>query len=415
MINKFLLGLFLVFVPLQVKTLVFTREVYASGFFNPYLSHFLYLSDIFLLLALIFCGFSLVFHKNSNFKFCFDKNLLILCCIFLLSMFFSIVFAVDQLNSWMYFLRFCEFFVLALFIACGRFSLKYLIFIFIGVNTFVALIGILQFIFQHSIGLNFLGEPELLSGARGLASVEIFGRKFIRAYGTFSHPNIFSAYLAFSLIFIAYYSVKLRRNHFLIGVFVVCFIALFLTFSRAAFLALFLVFLFTIFWKKFKKFKFKSWFVCCLILVFGLVFFLNNAASLVNERLMLMNVSWKMFFDNPFGVGVGNFTDVMQNFAGNKLLPWNFQPVHNIYLLILNEIGWFGLLVFLILIIYLLHRFIKSREYLLLGLLIFIIFAGLFDHYLFSLYHGQFLVWFFIGLACRYPHTFAEKNLNNVE
>lgn len=417
MINKLFLGLFLVFIPLQVKALIFTRDVYSSGFFNPYLSHFVYLSDLFLLIALIWCAIALVFHKNlpagrqgSGFKLNVDRNLLILCLFVLFAVGLSIVFSVDQLNSYIYFLRFCEFFVFSLFIANGNFSIKNLMYIFVGVTSLVALIGISQFILQHSLGLSFLGEPELLQGVRGIASINFFGRKLIRAYGTFGHPNIFAAYLGFSLIFISYFWVKFRKNYFLVSAFVLCLVALVFTFSRTVIFGLLLVFLMNVFVGRFKDFRFKSTFIYfpVLVLVFlvGCVVFLNNSDSSLNERLVLLDASKNMFFENPFGVGIGNFTAVMQNFVDTKLLPWNFQPVHNVYLLMLNEIGWFGLSVFLFLVAYLLRRFTKNKEYFLLSLLVFILFVAFFDHYLFSLYQGQFLFWLFIGFAYRYPRTF---------
>lgn len=423
MINKFFLGLFLVFVPLQVKTLVFTRDVYDSGFFNPYLSHFVYLSDVFLLVALILCGFSLIFRKNPpaaslSGRQGMDMNLLILCALILFAVGLSIVFAVDQLNSWIYFLRLCELFVFSIFIATGYFSIKNLMYVFVGVTSLVALIGILQFIFQHSLGLSFFGEPELSQGVKGIASIDFFGRKLIRTYGTFGHPNIFAAYLGFSLIFIIFWWVGIKNNYFIVSLFVLCVVALVLTFSRTAFLGLLLVLLMNIFIGKFKNFRLKSLFKYFLVLVLvifvGFVVFLNNSESSLSERLVLLDVSKNMFLENPFGVGIGNFTAVMQSFAENKLLPWNFQPVHNVYLLMLNEIGWFGLSVFLFLVAYLFRRFTKNKEYFLLSLLVFILFVSLFDHYLFSLYQGQFLFWLFIGLAYQYLHTFAGKSSSNV-
>lgn len=409
MINKLFLGLFLVFIPLQVKTLVFTGDTYNSGFFNPYLSHFVYLSDVFLLVALICCGFTMVFCRNSGSKLNFDRNIFVLCAFILFAVGLSIVFSVDQFNSWMYFLRFCEFSIFALFIANGYFPMKKVMFIFVGVIAFEALIGILQFMLQHSLGLSYLGEPDLWQGARGIASINFLGGKLIRAYGTFGHPNIFAAYLGFSLIFISYFRVNYRKNYFLISAFVLCLAALVLTFSRTAFLGLLLVFSMSIFIGKFKdlslKGSFKYFLVIALVFFVGFVIFLNNSDSSLSERLVLLDTSKNMFFENPFGVGIGNFTAVMQNFVDTKLLPWNFQPVHNVYLLMLNEIGWFGLSVFLFLVAYLLRRFTKNKEYFLLSLLVFILFVAFFDHYLFSLYQGQFLFWLFIGFAYRYPRT----------
>jgi hypothetical protein len=136
--------------------------------------------------------------------------------------------------------------------------------------------------------------------------------------------------------------------------------------------------------------------------------FLVGDANSLNERGLFYAVSEKMFLDNWFGVGAGNFTEVMQGYVNSKFLPWQFQPVHNIFALVLNEIGVWGFVAFVSLFAYLgfyLLRLIKNSSSnkdfgaILLALLLAIFVIGLFDHYFISLYQGQALFWLFLGLV----------------
>jgi len=93
------------------------------------------------------------------------------------------------------------------------------------------------------------------------------------------------------------------------------------------------------------------------------------------------------------GVGIGEFTSNMGDSvprSSNGILL--LQPVHNIFLLIITEVGLIGFGMFSTL----LYFFFKDRKLtlrLIIGLLaLFII--GMFDHYLFSLPQG--LVVFFL-------------------
>jgi O-antigen ligase len=113
-----------------------------------------------------------------------------------------------------------------------------------------------------------------------------------------------------------------------------------------------------------------------------------------SDRLELMRASLTMIKKNLLiGVGIGEFTSNMGDSvprSSNGILL--LQPVHNILLLIIAEIGLIGFGLYSIL----LYFFLKNRKFNLrfvIGLVsIFII--GMFDHYLFSLPQG--LVVFFL-------------------
>ena len=60
-----------------------------------------------------------------------------------------------------------------------------------------------------------------------------------------------------------------------------------------------------------------------------------------NKRVDLMKASWEMIKINPLlGMGAGNFVVKLPEYLKNGIL-W-LQPVHNIFLLMMSEIGLIG-------------------------------------------------------------------------
>jgi hypothetical protein len=71
----------------------------------------------------------------------------------------------------------------------------------------------------------------------------------------------------------------------------------------------------------------------------------------LEERGVYLDISYHVIAANPIlGVGVGQFVWGMQTYSHVILLPWQYQPVHNVFLLILSELGISGLGLYLWLI-----------------------------------------------------------------
>ena len=138
----------------------------------------------------------------------------------------------------------------------------------------------------------------------------------------------------------------------------------------------------------------------------------------VTERSSSIVESWEIFQDNKWiGVGIGNYT--LASYQKDPTRPgWEYQPVHNIPLLIVSEIGIIGfsllMLVILSCLIFLhgsAERMKKRKDWLINNmsfvfmsvlLLFFYITLALFDHYLFSSYIGLLMTGLYSGLSCRY-------------
>ncbi len=413
--GQFFFYLFFAFLPFQIDALVLSAEIFFSGFFNPYLTHFIYLSDVFLILSLSLFAFSSMLRDGFWKKFSFGNKKFHLFVLSLLgAMFLGTWVGADFLNSLLYFLRFLEFYLVFLLLSNKVVDIKKLLTMVVFMMTFLAAIGIFQFLLQESLGLRFFGEPLVSSRELGVAKIDVLGESYLRAYSVFSHPNLFAGYLVFSLIFSFYlFRFMPRAMAFCL---LVSLLALVLTFSRSAFLALFVAALFYFSFygsKQLLKVILLTFLLVLLALLFLNVetllverfFFLSSDA--LSERLKYVDIALNMIGENIWGVGFGNFTLVMQQYYLFKLDPWLFQPVHNIYLLAFAELGILGGIILLFLFLYsalLLLRKVKivkrERDFvaMVFSLLIAVLIIGFFDHYLLTLYQGQALMWFCLGL-----------------
>jgi len=308
----------------------------------------------------------------------------------LISSFFATDFDVSLLYLW----RFIEGFFVYILLLSGVFDLKKIMKIFVAVMIFEAVLGIFQFVFQHSLGLSLLGEPFLDLQIKGIASTTVFGEKLLRAYGTFSHPNVFAMFLVFAIYFCLFLKMRARVLISLILSF-----ALVFTFSRTGFLAAGLGIVGFLFLKKNTKYlRIGILFLVLLVVLLALRFILDDDSALV-ERWRLFLIAKDMFFHNPFGVGAGNFTLVMSEYSDIKLLPWNYQPVHNIFILAFAELGFFGGVILISLIM--------KRSTLMLPLWLIFIVGASFDHYFLTLYQGQMLFVLFLALSSYYSKSLA--------
>ena len=145
--------------------------------------------------------------------------------------------------------------------------------------------------------------------------------------------------------------------------------------------------------------------------IFWSRFILGDDGTSTAERLNYLSVSKQMFLEYPFGVGVGNFTKFMQDFSTIKLSPWEMQPVHNAFMLIVNEIGAVGGFIFGSIFFYLFFRLVyllkkiganandMTYAYIMISLLCGIIVLACFDHYFFTSYQAQVMLFIYFALA----------------
>ena len=280
-------------------------------------------------------------------------------------------------------------------------------YVFLSSLFLVSIFGIWQFFNLGSPAWKWLGLAERGAWNLGDIIIETAGGRWLRAYGSFPHPNIFGGYLATGILLVAIIlsdlptggepnnSQKRKMALYFTGAIFV--FSLFLTFSRSAWLALFIALIYFVI-KNIKSREFRKFFVFLLVLAIALsiIFwpFLKTRATSSGRLEQKSNTervaSWRdgllAWRANPFfGTGAGNYTVGRSATYG--------EPPHNVFILSLAELGIFGFVAYL----FLWRRLWKNKAARALILLFFII--GIFDHYLWSLYSGQILLWLGLSLT----------------
>jgi len=376
--------------------------------------------------------------------------------------------------------------------------------IIISVSVVQSLIGIIQFLIQHSLGLSWLKESIISPQLTGVAKIILDGHLYVRAYGLFPHPNMLGGFLVLSLIASLAYSKTFhacsvakkcstwniwerfrgrrtwnisfasRMKHFKRNemtafrvIILVQGLALLLTFSKSAILGLFIGFFYLYIhkcstWNIFSELRNKLMFrlpeippfkthpgriTGCLkmfhvehlkrklFLVIGIVILILTIAKpdvhsllfkSLQEREFYLNVSPARFAMQSIAGGRGTETDIKTLALGvgsgqfvinvnseniTNIQPWQYQPVHNVFLLILNE---FGIVVFFLFLFFLYKLFRPGTNVprgtfvettsgprvgnvYLKAILVSFIFIMLFDHYFWDIQQGQILLWLLFG------------------
>jgi len=282
-----------------------------------------------------------------------------------------------------------------------QYGTKKIILISLSVLAIHGVWGILQFIFQKSLGLNILGESVLSVQQNGVAKFLFSGQKLIRSYGPYAHPNSFSAALlaGIILLFNPVWNKNKKINYFFIIIFL---IALLTTFSRAALIGLFIFFIFKLSQRKISKNIFLISLTC--VTLFSPLYFyrttdpedrgFSERQSGAHWALQIINnVSWWR------GVGPGNYEkSLLVYLQKNKISyqPWEIQPVHSIPLLFIAE--WGKAISFLLGIVLAInsYSFFKRKKNDLLILFLAATPLMLFDHYLLT--QTAPLVWLLLAL-----------------
>ncbi len=379
--------------PIQLNKYFFTDSSFVLGIPIDYLAISIYLSDFAIILYLII--FVLDNYKKPQTLLAKSKNFLI--PLLILNIYFfanSILTSKSPQTSVFSSLKFLEFSLFTLF-ASVDFSDKKTIAKIKMVATVTllwqSLLVVLQFLYQKSLGLWFLGERSFDGSTPSIAQTSILERQFLRPYGTFPHPNVLGACLVFFLIIISadlfknsQEITKLKRLSYQKIAVGLSLVACLLIYSKTALFILILIPLI------YSKNIIISVIFIVLIIAIYINFISSSHITSIAERLILFQAAYKITLTNPlFGVGAGNF---IAELAKLNLISISevrlLQPVHNVFLLVLVENGALGLLL-LANYLFAIQRKVASTQKLILFIAILIYFSV--DHFLWTLQQGQFL------------------------
>ncbi len=323
--------------------------------------------------------------------------------------------------------KYLELFLLSFYLArtIKRVSQIKKIALFFAISaTAQSILAILQYIHQGSLNgiIYFFGERNFTGVTPGIANVSLNGDLILRPYATFPHPNVLAGYLLLAILFVWFFlrqTSTLWLQLFSAGSLVLCSVALLLTFSRFA-IALWIIFLLCILirlvFSTLQTAKQKLAITLIVIIGLGVVYLLPLSHELfarfaqtsfseesVVQRTELIASSLILLRQHPFiGVGLYNFMPSLAPLQKPMPLGLYLQPVHNIFLLIVSELGILGFVLFLCLLVLSFQRILqlekRVRNFLLLALST-ILLIGMFDHYWLTLQQGQLLFAVILGLS----------------
>ncbi|RLC38614.1 hypothetical protein DRH27_01835 [Candidatus Falkowbacteria bacterium] len=353
-----------------------------------------------------------------------------------LMVFISIFVAADKTVAIYGYLRFLLGVGLFWLVISASFNKIKLIYSFLAGIALQALLGIYQFFSQSGFAAKWLGLAAHNPADLGVSVVETLdGTRWLRAYGGLDHPNVLGGLLVVGILLVIAAVIKMKKaNKFSIfnfqfsifkqfsifnAIIVILVIGLFITFSRGAWLGLvvgLLAFLIINIYKK--KLKAQKITLQIILILSITVFILSNIYSdLVltrfsdnarleiksnTERIESLETARDLIKSNFFfGVGIGNYTNTVEQEIISGQPAWFYQPVHNFFLLVFSEIGVFGLIFMLWLISYMLVKSFKKVEYINLALILAILIMMLVDHWYWSLHFGVLFFWLISGLIIK--------------
>ncbi len=417
--------LFLFLLPFQ--TVLLLREPFIGGVKWEYGVIGVYLVDIILISVLIIVfarrfivrkyQISLSVRPAGNIKYQISDLIFL---VFLLLAGLSIFWAPDQALALYFFVKLLLGAGLFFMVRGMEIDLKKVVFVLLVAGVIQSGIGIAQFLSQQSIGSSMLGMSAHDASVAGSSVLKIDSGRFLRAYGTFPHPNVLGGFLGVILMMgIGCYGLRMtdcgngfekyqipntkyqkklfvrgEGMAFLVG-FPITLLGLILTFSRTAWMGVGMGIVALAIYTHFSnvtrdqrsRFRVTFFQILGVLGIAGAVFVgilheqifprfdtkaIEREGS-VSERIVSLRDAQKLITTHPFmGVGAGNFTaeiirkgekgltGEMGNEGGRPV--WSVQPAHNVFLLIWAELGIVGLVFFISFIFSLAKNVIPAYE-----------------------------------------------------
>lgn len=262
----------------------------------------------------------------------------------------------------------------------------------------------------------WLGERSFDFNTIGIAQMSVANNGIVRAYGTFSHPNSLAGFLLVSLVLwvkfkdnLSSYKVfkVINSNMLWWGVTWLGIMGIILTGSRTIWFLSFMAMIWLL-WGNFRNIKNKGIILFLVILMlFGVYKMIDYNYPIKSflggwdengllKRGQLNMAAVGMVKKSPlFGVGMNNFLVNLPDYQKNNQIFW-FQPVHNIGLLLMTEIGLLGTIILVWSIIS--KKIIKINDKIMLLILGVIFLSGMVDHYWFTLPQNMWLLALVLGM-----------------
>ena len=397
-LSKFTFFLFLLLIPTQLGKHFWPDWASVQGVRVDYLSPTVYLLDIIFIFLLIL---------NFKIKIKNSWKFLILSLVFLLNL-------ISAWNKWetgYRWLKIMELGWVFFYIKENKEITKKFLRIIVPIwIVFESILGLVQVVFGSSVNGIFywFGERAMYLNTLGVAKWSILGSEHLRAYGTFSHPNSMAGFMLVSVLlwikskpspnpsldppsfFLKTTEGQAKgevKNVFWWVVWWFGIMGIIICGSRTVWMVGLLI----LFYKLSKKSKFYLIGAPILaVIVFSKISLFSGWDPTSFKKRWDLTVSAVLMIKDSIllGVGAGNFLVRLPDYRTNSPIFW-LQPVHNIYLLLVSELGILGIMALGWI------SEIKKINYL---PLIAILLTGLVDHYWVTLPQNMWLMVLVFGL-----------------
>lgn len=383
-LKEWLVYLLIFLLPTQLGKHFFLPFSYISGVRIDYLAPTLYLTDCII--------FLLFFFTIKDFKIKISKKILFI----ILLVIFNIVFSLSPWISLYKWIKILE--VIGLFFILKiKLQPKNILIVLLSSSVLQLLLVIYQISQQHALqGIAYLfGERYFTISTPGIAKVTLQGLEILRGYGIFSHPNSLAGFFLVLYTYILFekkFNKTLVLKYSFLGIST---LLILLSFSKVAIITFLLVTGFFV--TKNISCKFCAIGRMLILLVLSLLFITAQGdVDSLQKRLYLTQNAIQTILQYPFfGTGLGSYLQAQTQFS----IPYSylfFQPVHNIFLLLLAETGviLFGIIMYYLSIVI---RYVYKNPPAM-ALIFAILFTGFFDHYWLTLQQNLLLMPVVFGL-----------------
>jgi len=397
-----LVFIFSFFLATQLGKHFFFSFSYLSGIRIDYLAPTLYFTDVFSI-PFIFLSIQSLFRIKHQLVL-YIKNNILYFALFVLLIFINYYFSLSK-ELWFY--------------TSTRIIQWLLVFYFFkqkgrNKNIYVALLsGLLcgalleltltlqQLSLRHSLqGVwYYFGERRFAITTPGIAKAYLFGKEFLRPYGTFSHPNSMGGFYLLIYTFVLTQK-RITNQLFKSMLLILCSLLILISFSRSA-LVIYVILNFLYFSRS--VFQCRVCTISKVAVALFLVFIAINISGDRNsfdKRTDFVYKSAQIIIKWPLsGTGAGSYL-IAQHDYPQKFSSFFEQPVHNIFLLLVAQLGVpLSFLVFASI-----FQTMKARSTLLLFFLPFlsIVLSGIVDHYWLTLQQNMLVTAVIFGILFTY-------------
>lgn len=311
---------------------------------------------------------------------------------------------------------------------------------FVGGAIFQTGIGGWQFFTQEAFASKWLGMAAHTADQLGTYVIETDSGRWLRAYGSLSHPNVYGLYLGLGLLMcvgLAAYRGHGKHARFYAFMPIIA-AGLLLSFSRSALLATVAGFVWMVvsaFGSEaapdYRRVLVPSFMIIAATMgVLGAVYSEPIRTRVTAEgRLEEASITQRqdqfrdaslLFSLHPFtGVGIGQMPIALSRDATDGRPWWLYDNVHNVPLLVLVDLGLIGFVTWAG-FVFMMLRIVRDRimhstptssgatAYA--SAFIALLIASLFDHFLWSSWFGQLLFWVVAGLLYAANLDLHEKH-----